>query len=196
MAGRPDTLRRHMRVHAGEMEGGSGFGCVPKVGEAPGIARVVVTPIGVAPVSSELPRQIPEEAETPGDVVVDQDVDVLSLSPTPMSPLRCVPHSPKTAPPIVRVGGKPRGMLEVMKRARAVSPSSSSSASMPSLEDIPEAPKPESHPPPPKKMRLATFTEHTTTSVILDGKVVKRQENHNVYVKKIEVDEDGEPLGF
>lgn len=116
---------------------------------------------------------------------------VLSLSPTPMSPLTERPSSPqsKTVSPYVRSGGKPKGMLQMVVEEAAESLSSASQ------EDEQEAASLPFVPPPAKKTRTATVREYTCTQVYLDGKLVKTDEHNSVYQKQIEVDAEGKPTG-
>ena len=165
------------------------------------IARLVATGSQSVPKVLSLPSfppVVPEEIAFEREV---GDTAVLSLSPTPMSPLQKLSVSPRAVvPPYEHRGGKPRGMMQMMQE-KAESPAASSSpSSLPSLEgpddDVAlEAAPAEEVPPPLKRMKMATVKKYTSSQTFLDGALVSNEQQTRIFLKLIEVDEEGRPLG-
>ena len=139
----------------------------------------------LSPSESSTSPKAAEEAAS-GEAV---EAAVLSLSPTPMSPLGEHLLSPKARVSPYRSGGKPKGMLQMVVEEAADCFSSGSQ------EDEQEAASLPVGPPPAKKTRTATVREYTCMQVYLDGKLVKTDEHNSVYQKQIEVDGEGKPTG-
>ena len=187
-----ETVRKHYRsYHPGcEAEAESVKAEIERTGQTPRVALVRADGQPASPKQSAESEESGVPASTPllPDVDHGCNEDVLSLSPCPMSPLLRSPSplasAPRKTPPLP-LTGKPRGMLQITPPD--ASPASTAS-SMPELE-ADEAP--DVDPEPPRKMiKMATVKEHVTKDVIVEGRVVSREETTKMYFTKVTVDED------
>ena len=118
---------------------------------------------------------------------------VISLSPTPISPLR-------GSSPVIRLSGKPRSFFRLMRKSPESSPTSSpesaqlssphaAASSGPPGDDVggKQAALPagevetEETVPPVKRMRLATIEEKVFRKTFIDGKLVRDEVSHRTY---------------
>ena len=111
---------------------------------------------------------------------------VLSLSPTPISPLVA------RLSPIVKLTGKARSMLDLMKKPVSPSRDSSTPDSMPPLSPVTVACDEQAgtddeatEEPPAKRMKMATVEEKVFRNTYLDGKLVHQENTQRAFLKPV-----------
>ncbi len=171
----------------------------------PSVARLVAAgwrkaaeTVSVAPPSpTENPTPEDQPMATPNEFSLEQeessDEVVISLSPTPISPLQC-PVSPEPLsaplPVLLPPRGKPRGMLAL---APSTSPpgSPSSDTSMPALERVlprRKATKETASQTPPGRMRVKALVKDQRTRLFFHtGREVKHEEFCVTYEEWVDI---------
>ena len=137
-------------------------------------------------VRSPVPAAASRAPRSPGPQSPTREA-VLSLSPTPISPLIA------RLSPIVKLTGKARSMLDLMKKPVSPSRDSSTPDSMPPLSPVTVASDEQAgtddeatEEPPAKRMKMATVEEKVFRNTYLDGKLVHRENTQRAFLKPVD----------